>query len=58
MMTDEEMVRLRAHGNNIARYCRLLQTKLSDVERQYIKRRLAEEEKAFTSIGPTTMSPG
>lgn len=55
-MTDEKMVRLRAHGNNIARYRRLLQTKLTDVERRYIESRLAEEEKALTSIGPFTMS--
>jgi hypothetical protein len=33
---------LRTHRNNIARYRRLLQTKLTDLERQFIERRLSE----------------
>lgn len=41
MMIDVSLA--RTHRNNIDRYRRLLETKLSDLERQYIERRLAEE---------------
>nr|WP_051335039.1 hypothetical protein [Bradyrhizobium sp. Ai1a-2] len=41
------MAGLRAHRNNIRRYRRLLQTNLSEFERQFIERRLSEERKAF-----------
>jgi hypothetical protein len=43
MMTDVTLERLRAHRNNIHRYQRLLTTRLSDLERGYIQRRLGEE---------------
>ena len=42
-MIDEKLARRRAHENNIARYRRLLQTRLSDVERHFIESRLAEQ---------------
>jgi len=42
-MIDEKVARLRAHDNNINRYRRLLGTNLSDLERQFIERRLKEE---------------
>ena len=42
-MTNENLERLRAHRNNAHRYRRLLATRLSDVERAYIERRLSEE---------------
>ena len=35
-MMDENIARLRTHRNNIERYGRLLQTKLTDLERQFI----------------------
>ena len=38
-MIDEQLARLRTHRNNIARYRRLLKTKLTDIERQFIGRR-------------------
>jgi len=38
-----EVVRLRAHEQNIERYHNLLKTKLSDVEQQFVERRLSEE---------------
>lgn len=41
MMLDVNLA--RTHRNNIDRYRRLLETKLSDLERQYIERRLTEE---------------
>jgi hypothetical protein len=42
-MLDADLVRIRAHRNNVQRYRRLLRTRLSDLERQFIERRLAEE---------------
>ena len=42
MMIDDELA--RAHGNNIQRYRRLLQTNLTEFERQFIERRLNEEQ--------------
>ena len=47
MMLDERFVRLRSHRNNIARYRRLLKTSLTDLERQFIERRLSEEQSEF-----------
>jgi hypothetical protein len=46
-MTEETIARLRAHRNNIDRYRRLLKTQLSEVERQYLERRLSEEQSAM-----------
>jgi hypothetical protein len=53
-MTDEHLARLRAHRNNIHRYRRLLATRLSDVERAYILKRLEEEEAAGGALLQTT----
>jgi hypothetical protein len=49
-MIDERNARLRAHANNIRRYERLLETRLSDVERRFIERRLAEERSALEAL--------
>jgi hypothetical protein len=49
-MIDEKVARLLAHGNNISRYRRLLRTNLSDLERQFIERRLNEEEAAMEGL--------
>jgi hypothetical protein len=49
-LIDEKLARLRAHRNNIHRYRWLLKTKLSDVERQFIERRLGEERLAMDSV--------
>ena len=46
-MLDENLARLRTHRNNINRYRRLLQTKLTELERDYIEQRLSEEETAL-----------
>ena len=44
-MLDERFARLlRTHRNNIARYRGLLKTNLTDLERQFIERRLSEEQ--------------
>jgi hypothetical protein len=41
-MTMNRDALIRAHQNNIKRYCRLLATHLTDVERKYVHRRLVE----------------
>lgn len=46
-MTEEEIVRLRTHRNNIDRYRRLLEAELSEAERHYLERRLSEEQSAM-----------
>lgn len=49
-MLDQDFVRIRAHRNNLSRYRRLLETRLSDIERQFIERRLAEEQAALEAL--------
>ncbi|MBR0750394.1 hypothetical protein JQ582_41575 [Bradyrhizobium japonicum] len=49
-MLDEDLARIRAHRNNIHRYRRLLRTRLSELERQFIERRLAEEQTALDAL--------
>ena len=49
-MLDEKMARMRAPRNNIHRYRRLLKTKLSNIERQFIERRLREEHSAIAEL--------
>jgi hypothetical protein len=41
---------IRAHQNNINRYCRLLVTQLTDVERQYVHRRIVEEQQHLDEL--------
>jgi hypothetical protein len=53
-MLDENIARLRTHRNNIDRYRRLLKTHLTALERDFIERRLAEEEAALTSLADVT----
>jgi hypothetical protein len=49
-MLDRDLARIRTHRNNIHRYRRLLGTKLSDLERQFIERRLSEEQTALQAL--------
>ena len=49
-MIDENLARLRTHRNNIHRYRRLLATQLTDLERDYIERRLDEERTAMVAL--------
>ena len=51
---EEYVARLRAHRNNITRSRRLLRTKLSPLERQFIERRLSEEEAELAAIASST----
>ena len=37
------VVQLRTHRTNIDRYEHMLKTQLSDIERQFVQRRLSEE---------------
>ena len=53
-MMDENIACLRTHRNNIARYRRLLQTKLTDLERQFIERRLSEEQSYYERLAEGT----
>ena len=49
-MTEFEAAICRAADNNIQRYVRLLSTKLTFHERQFVKRRLAEERLKLRSL--------
>jgi len=51
VMLDIASARLRTHRNNIARYRRLLETKLTELEREYIQRRLSEEQSNLEALG-------
>jgi hypothetical protein len=41
---------IRAHQNNINRYCRLLATRLTEVERDYVHKRIVEETHALEKL--------
>jgi hypothetical protein len=43
-MIDQQLARLRTHRNNIQRYRNLLQTNLTELERQFVEKRLIEEQ--------------
>ena len=49
-MTTQLSARIRAHKANIDRYCRLLATELTDYERQYIHRRITEENALLSRL--------
>ena len=53
-MIDEKFALLRTHRNNISRYRRLLKTKLTEFERQFIERRLSEERSAMERLASST----
>ncbi|MCP1831615.1 MULTISPECIES: hypothetical protein [Bradyrhizobium] len=50
MMIEGNLERLRAHCANIRRYRRLLETRLSDLERAYIARRMSEEQRSVEAL--------
>jgi hypothetical protein len=43
-------IQLRTHLRNIDRYRSLLDTKLSELERQFIERRMSEERLAMATL--------
>ncbi len=49
-MMDGQTALIQAHRNNIRRYQRLLKTRLTNVERQYIEARLSEEQAALATL--------
>lgn len=49
-MNRHNVERLRAHQNNIRRYRRLLATRLTDLERAYLGRRLNEEQASVEAL--------
>jgi hypothetical protein len=53
-MIDVKFALLRTHRNNIMRYRRLLKTKLTECERQFIERRLSEERSAMEKLAAST----
>lgn len=73
MNRDVRNALIRAHQNNINRYCRILTTHLTGHEREYVHRRIAEErlelerllnaaeadrtEAELAPPAPTTVSP-
>jgi len=48
MMIDDQLA--RAHRNNIQRYRHLLQTSLTEFERQFVERRLNEEQSKLETL--------
>ena len=54
---EERIARLRTHQKNIDRYQSLLQTKLSDVEQQFLERRLFEERFAIAMLQDPPRAP-
>jgi predicted house-cleaning noncanonical NTP pyrophosphatase (MazG superfamily) len=47
---DERNSRLCTHQKNIEHYKRLLETKLNEIEQQYLERRLSEERFAIAML--------
>jgi len=52
-MTTLSTAFAKAHERNIDRYHRLLKTRLSDVERNYIESRILAERAALRALGAT-----
>jgi hypothetical protein len=49
-MTDQQLARLRAHRSNIQRYRNILQTSLTELERNFVEKRLIEEQIKLKSL--------
>ena len=47
---DDVRVRIRTHRNNIYRYRRLLRAELSDLDRDFIDKRMAREQAALEAL--------
>jgi len=55
MMSYDRFSELHTRHNNIRRYRRLLETRLTDLERGFIERRLAEEQAALDGLTASTL---
>jgi hypothetical protein len=51
---DENLARLQTHRNNIRRYRQLLDMRMADFERQFIEKRLSEEQSAMDYLAAMT----
>ena len=49
-MIDQQLARLRMHRSNIQRYRNLLKTSLTELERQFVQKRLTEEQSNLESL--------
>jgi hypothetical protein len=49
-MFEANLARIRTHRNNIRRYRGLLRTELSDLERDFIEKRMADEQTALDAL--------
>jgi hypothetical protein len=55
-MFEENLALLRTHHKNVQRYRQLLGTSLTDFEREYIGKRLVEEQSAIETLSATPPS--
>jgi len=59
-MFEENLALLRTHHKNVQRYRQLLETSLTDFEREYIGKRISEEQLAIETLNAPleAASPG
>ena len=55
-MFEENLALLRTRHKNVQRYRQLLETSLTDFEREYIGKRLVEEQSAMETLSATAPS--
>jgi hypothetical protein len=55
-MFEENLALLRTHHKNVQRYRQLLETKLTDFEREYIGKRVLEEQVAIEMLSANAPS--
>jgi hypothetical protein len=55
-MTEKDCARLQSHNSKIGRYRRLLETKLSEIERTFLQRRILEEQSQLRSLAGSGVS--
>jgi len=53
MMIEKNLAKFRAHRNNVDRYQRLLRTRLTDLEQEFIEKRLREEVEVLEALAPS-----
>jgi hypothetical protein len=56
-MTDFRTAKILSHRRNLHRYARLLATELTDLERQYLHRRTAEEQAELERLQSEPVEP-
>ena len=54
-MFEENLALLRTRHKNVQRYRQLLETSLTDLEREFIAKRLAEEQSAVEGLAQTML---